>query len=286
VFGPDEEGSPADDEFVFALAAINAIRAQCDSSAEFKGQYPPVTASDVTIYDDECRSRVVSGQTVITLSFDVPAASGSDNEVDGVYVLISTSKPVDDPEPNQTKPDVQINAEGYAADFRLLGIRKYDDDSGGGDKPWSCDYSGSGTPSPDFDPDAIDDDETYSDDPNATPMPEVPARRRASLPVSHADDTFERTLVVGGRQYLPDSAVPMHEAHALHAHRRRIEQEDTLLTDAEKADIMKGLPTNLDARALPLPSGVTTPPMITVPTDQGGCVHEADIMRHVVMPGV
>ena len=52
--------------------------------------------------------------------------------VDGVYVLISTAEAVDDPEPDPSKPDVQISASGYAADFRLVGIRKFDDESGAG----------------------------------------------------------------------------------------------------------------------------------------------------------
>ena len=69
------------------------------SQPDFKDQYPPVTAADVQIYDDECRSRVISGQRVITLSFDVPAATGSDSDVDGIYVLISTVEAVDDLDP-------------------------------------------------------------------------------------------------------------------------------------------------------------------------------------------
>ncbi len=45
------------------------------SKPELRGQYPPVSAADVVIYDDECRSRVVSAQRIITLSFDVPAGA-------------------------------------------------------------------------------------------------------------------------------------------------------------------------------------------------------------------
>jgi len=108
VYGPDADGTPADFEFDFALAAINTIRAQCNSKPDFKGEYPPVKAADVVIYDDECRSRVISGQRVITLSFDVPAATGSDNDVDGIYVLISTAEAVDDPDPAAVLNDVPL----------------------------------------------------------------------------------------------------------------------------------------------------------------------------------
>jgi hypothetical protein len=98
--------------------------------------------------------------------------------------------------------------------------------------------------------------------------------------------------------------------HDTHAHRRRIVKDDTL-TDAQKTQILQALPKALtvrpvpsahagdwpalparsgqavwrmqsyDARALPLPSGVTTPPMITVPTDQAGCVRPVARSRTV-----
>ena len=55
---------------------------------------------------------------------------------------------------------------------------------------------------------------------------------------------------------------------------------------AQAGSSVQRVDTDGTVTTLSLPSGVTTPPMITVPTDQGGCVHEADIMRHVVMPGV
>ena len=81
-----------DIEHELALAAINFIRAQCNDSNSF----PPISADDSTIYDDECTKLTISGQQVITLSFDVPAARDSIDDVDTIYVMISNIAPIDD----------------------------------------------------------------------------------------------------------------------------------------------------------------------------------------------
>ena len=64
----------------------------------------------MTIYDDECRSRVLSGQNYITLSFDVPAAAEGDADYDSIYVVLSTSEPVDDPVPASGDAGIAVSA--------------------------------------------------------------------------------------------------------------------------------------------------------------------------------
>ena len=273
VYGPDEDGNE-DYEFTFGLAAINTLRAQCESdpSGKFSGQYPPVTADVVSIYDDECRSRVVGGQMLITLSFDVPSATDSMWESDGIYVIISTAESVGDLKPAS---DVDINATGYAADFRLVAVRKYDDESGEGSVPWSCDFEDWQTGelidgelgednSTDY---LLDGDEDYDfdyDDEDSDSASVPPRKKRRTSSRKSGDDIVPK---VGGRKYLRVEDVAQH-AHGAAARRRRVTVEDTL-SAADRAEILKSLPENYDARAMTFP--IPTPPMITVPTDQGGC---------------
>jgi hypothetical protein len=266
------------------LAAINTIRAQCESDPKFTGQYPPVTADDVTIYDDECRSRVVSGQKFIVLSFDVPTATDAYMMYDAIYVTISTAEAVGDIDENAANAtSVSINATGYAADFRLVAVRKFDTESGEGQVPWTCDFLDWETgalvdgewgedDSTDY---LLDEDYAYNEqlDPSqdslasSTAAPKKRRRRLSSSSGNPRDDSGNVIGNVGGRKYLRVEDVTQH-AHGVHASRRRNSIADTL-SAAEKAAILESLPKDYDPRNMSFP--IPTPPMITVPTDQSTC---------------
>ena len=63
IYGPEPDlDSPGDPEYLFALAAINTLRAQCNLDSVTGGAYPPLSAEDAIIDSEGCRSRVVAGQ--------------------------------------------------------------------------------------------------------------------------------------------------------------------------------------------------------------------------------
>jgi cathepsin B len=267
VFGQyvDDDGNriSGDIEFEFALAAINVVRAQCNDTNNF----PPLTADNVTIYDDECTRQTIAGQQVITLSFDVPAARDSAYDVDTIYVMISNTAPIDDVNSsalgnNATTPvkdvGITVSAEkdptGTANDFRLLGIRTLDPETGDGNSQWTCSFT--------------KDDGTYvgssvgSADANVTD--DFDLRRRRSVPqsISATDIDPLESLPIYGRRFLP-----YREPHSLRSERRDI-IADTLSPEARKS-ILDTLPEYYDARLMLWATG--QPPLASVPLNQGAC---------------
>ncbi len=76
IYGPDPDlGSPGDPAYHFALAAINALRAQCNLDSVAGGAYPPLSAEDAIIDSEGCRSRVVAGQVPPETATEVDARS-------------------------------------------------------------------------------------------------------------------------------------------------------------------------------------------------------------------
>jgi hypothetical protein len=116
----------------------------------------------------------------------------------------------------------------------------------------------------------LDLDGTYDDGPDTSRdslATAAPKNSRRRLTVSNSGDDSDVTHVVSGREYLRVEDVNRH-AQGAHASRRRNVLPDTL-SASEKADILNNLPKDYDPRRISFP--IPTPPMITVPTDQGGC---------------
>ena len=223
-------------------------------------------ADNVTIYDDECTRQTIAGQQVITLSFDVPAARDSIDDVDTIYVMISNVAPIDDINGSalgsnaSAVKDVGITVSpekdptGTANDFRLLGIRKLDLDTGDGNAMWTCSFTKA--------------DGTYvgsdvgSADANITDDLQLRRRRSTWRDSPTVDIDVLESLPIYGRRFLPEQSV-----HAPSPSRRDI-VADNLSPDARLA-ILAALPANYDARQMLGSTG--QPPLASVPLNQGAC---------------